>query len=358
MDISKVLKRWYLNAHRPLPWRETSDPYRIWLSEIILQQTRIQQGTPYYYKFIEAFPTVVDLAEASENEVIKLWQGLGYYSRARNLHSAAKMVRDQFNGTFPSDYHSIRSLKGVGDYTAAAIASFAFGLPYAVVDGNVYRFIARFYGINTPIDSTPGKKIFQQLAFSILDKKNPGVHNQAIMEFGATVCTPAKPDCAGCIFKLECIAFNKGQVQILPVKEKKTKSRIRYFNYLIVKNNGSIFMKKRLAGDIWQHLYDFPLIETSTDLPPAKVMALKEWKTLFKNQSLHIELVSDLVVHKLSHQQIVTRFFEVRLKKSPDQDFKAEFTEIQLDDLHSYPVPRLIQRVFEERLEGYSLPPK
>jgi len=358
MNISKALQRWYLKTHRSLPWRETADPYLIWLSEIILQQTRVEQGTPYYYKFLEAFPTVLDLAQASENEVIKLWQGLGYYSRARNLHAAAKMVQDQFNGTFPFDYQNIRSLKGVGDYTAAAIASFAFGLPHAVVDGNVYRFLARYYGIKTPIDSGQGKKLFQELAGSILDKKNPGVHNQAIMEFGALHCKPAQPDCENCIFKLECNAFIAGQVHFLPVKGKKTKLRIRYFNYLIVKNKGAIFMKKRLSGDIWQHLYDFPLIETTSDLSAAKVMALKEWKTLFKKQSLHIELVSDQVVHKLSHQQIITRFFELRFEKSPDKEFFKQFTEIQLDDLHSYPVPRLIQRVFEERLEGYSLPIK
>ncbi len=321
MNISKALKRWYKITHRPLPWRETSNPYLIWLSEIILQQTRVEQGTPYYNRFVEAFPTVTDLAQASENEVIKLWQGLGYYSRARNLHTAAKMVRDQFEGVFPADYDEIKSLKGVGDYTAAAIASFAFNLPHAVVDGNVYRFLSRYYGIDTQIDSSQGKKFFQELATSILDKKDPGLHNQAIMEFGALQCKPAKPDCENCIFKLECKAFINDQVHLFPVKGKKLKSRIRYFNYLIIKDKGAIFMKKRLSGDIWQHLYDFPLIETSTELSPAKVVASKEWKTLFKKQSIHIEMVSDLVVHKLSHQQIITRFFEIRIEKKPDKEF-------------------------------------
>ncbi|MEO1264044.1 MAG: A/G-specific adenine glycosylase, partial [Bacteroidota bacterium] len=236
---------WFSTNHRPLPWKGEKNPYLIWLSEIILQQTRVEQGLPYFEKFKKKYPTVKDLANAPEDEVMKMWEGLGYYSRARNLHAAAKFIADELNGTFPDTFHEILGLKGVGPYTAAAIASFAYGLPHAVVDGNVYRVLSRFFGIEEPIDTTAGKKLFAALAQELLDEKQAGNYNQAIMDFGATHCTPALPACTSCLMKSKCTAFQKNTVNKLPVKIKKTKRRQRFFNYLILNEKGNVFIKKR-----------------------------------------------------------------------------------------------------------------
>src|ERR1043165_6651460 len=256
--FSGKIMTWYEQNKRDLPWRNTRDPYLIWLSEVILQQTRVDQGMAYYHKFAEAFPTVKDLAKADSDKVMKLWQGLGYYSRARNLHAAAKMVAGKYKGVFPASYEGIKELKGVGDYTAAAIASFAFKLPHAVVDGNVYRVLSRVFGIETPIDSTQGKKEFNKLANELLDISNPADHNQAVMEFGSQFCKPVNPDCKSCFFNTKCFAFKHSKVPELPVKSKKTKVRSRYLNYfIIVDKNGSIFVHKRQKKDIWEGLYEF-----------------------------------------------------------------------------------------------------
>ena len=264
------LLQWASQHERHLPWKESKNPYYIWLSEIILQQTRVEQGLPYYLKFVEHYPTVFDLANATEDEVLKDWEGLGYYSRARNLHAAAKYIATELDGHFPDTYDSILKLKGVGPYTAAAIASFAFQLPYAVVDGNVYRVLSRFFGMDTPIDSTIGKKQFANLAQQLLDPTKPDVYNQAIMDFGATWCTPKQAKCNKCPLSEQCAAFQTNRVEKYPIKQKKLKKRTRYFHYLIFNYSGQTWIEKRAGKDIWQGLYQFPLIElpkSTTDLP-------------------------------------------------------------------------------------------
>ncbi|MBL0341451.1 MAG: A/G-specific adenine glycosylase [Bacteroidetes bacterium] len=353
MNVSRALIGWYLKNKRDLPWRKIDDPYKIWLSEIILQQTRVEQGLPYYSKFILSYPTVNELAMAPEEDVLKLWQGLGYYSRARNLHAAAKWIMNSYKGVFPLDYQSIRSLKGVGDYTAAAISSFAFNLPYAVVDGNVYRFLSRYYGIETTIDSNTGKKLFAELAQDILNLKKPGLHNQAIMEFGSLQCKPGLPDCGNCIFNKECIAFRNHAVTDFPVKSKKLKIRSRYFNYLIIKHKNSVYLRKRPEGDIWQHLYDFPLIETISNWSTQKIITSKEWKKLIGSQSVQIKSVVESKAHKLSHQHIFTRFIELTFDTSPNKLIRSEFIEVQLHDVKKYPVPRLIEIALKDHFEDY-----
>ena len=257
-----ILLAWYDAHQRDLPWRRTTDPYRIWISEVILQQTRVKQGLGYYERFIERFPDVHALASAPGDEVMRYWQGLGYYSRARNLHTGAKQIVDNFNGVFPADYADIRSIRGVGEYTAAAIASFSFRLPYAVVDGNVYRVLSRLLGIDEPIDTTSGKKYFARMADELLDQTAPDRYNQAIMEFGALQCVPVSPDCSVCPLMESCAAFAAGRVSELPVKIGKTRVRSRWFNYFMIRYASKTWIRRREEGDIWSHLYEFPLLET------------------------------------------------------------------------------------------------
>ena len=255
MNFSNQLVFWYLQNKRDLPWRKTQNPYHIWLSEIILQQTRVDQGLNYYYKFIQNYPTVASLAAATQEEVLKLWQGLGYYSRARNLHETAKIVCSEFNENFPSTYDELISLKGIGDYTASAIASICFDKPTAVVDGNVYRFLARYFNIATPINRSDGIKEFKKLAQELIDVEKPGTHNQAMMEFGARICKPVNPDCENCVFNSSCLGLIEKTVKALPVKLKKIKVRRRYFNYLVIETpNNATFLHKRTKG-IWKNLY-------------------------------------------------------------------------------------------------------
>lgn len=302
-DFSQRLQGWYHQHHRELPWRGTRDPYRIWLSEIILQQTRVAQGLPYYEAFLNAFPTVEHFAAASEEEVLRLWQGLGYYSRARNMHTTARRVVEEYGRTFPSTYTELRKLKGVGPYTAAAIASFAFQEPVAVVDGNVFRVLARIFGIETDIKSAAAKKEFGTLARQLLDPEHPDIHNQAVMEFGATHCTPKSPACASCPFRAECVAFREEKQAILPVKSKKTKVRERYFHYLVFQHDNQTLVRRRPAGDIWQGLYDFFLLEA------------KEWLSENRLQEVHPPGVlgepSPIYKHQLSHQRLWVRFWRV-----------------------------------------------
>ncbi|MBK6829719.1 MAG: A/G-specific adenine glycosylase [Flavobacteriales bacterium] len=260
--FTKALLPWYAEHKRPLPWRETRDPYRIWLSEVILQQTRVEQGREYWHRFVETYPTVAELAAATEDQVLRLWQGLGYYSRARNLRTAAKQVVEEHMGGFPDSYEGLKGLKGVGEYTAAAIGSIAFGLVEPVVDGNVYRVLARVFGIDTPIDSTAGRKQFRELAAALIDHEQPGEHNQAVMELGATVCTPLKPTCGECPLARKCIARATDRIDKLPVKTGKTKVRTRHFNYLHIERGDKTFLRKRTGKDIWHGLYELPLIET------------------------------------------------------------------------------------------------
>jgi A/G-specific adenine glycosylase len=315
MDFSEIILSWYLKNKRDLPWRKTRDPYKIWLSEVILQQTRVQQGLPYYFSFINKYPDVKKLASAPEDDILKLWQGLGYYSRARNLHAAAKMVVSEFKGQFPASYKELKKLKGVGDYTAAAISSICYDEVQAVVDGNVYRVLSRIYGIDSPIDSNEGKKIFNELANELISKKHPADFNQSIMEFGAIQCVPKNPDCEKCPFVLHCVARKKEMISILPVKSKKTKVTDRYFNYLVLHHKGNIYLKQRNENDIWKGLFDFPLIETDKPVNEKKLMQTKEWKVLFDDLKFEIRNYSDEVKHILSHQRLHVRFVEIELKE-------------------------------------------
>ncbi len=341
MDFSKILIYWYLQNKRDLPWRNTVNPYYIWLSEIILQQTRVDQGMLYYFKFIEAFPKIEYLALASEEEVLKLWQGLGYYSRARNLHFSAKYIVTDLKAEFPSTYNEIIKLKGVGDYTASAIASICFNEPEAVVDGNVYRVLARYFGIDTPINSSKGIKEFKQLAQHLLDYKKPGEHNQAIMEFGARLCKPQNPLCNTCPLNISCVGLSKKIVNVLPVKEKKIKIRNRYFNYIVVKSaNNKTKLVKRKKG-IWLNLYEFPLIETSINIDEKDLIEHRLFNEMFKNQDVTIKLFNKkVIVHKLSHQHIYTQFWLVTTNS-------ADFS-ISWNSINKYPVPALIDKFINQ----------
>ncbi|MFL5765295.1 MAG: A/G-specific adenine glycosylase [Bacteroidia bacterium] len=336
--FSGKIMAWYDQHKRDLPWRSTNDPYLIWLSEIILQQTRVEQGRSYYHKFADAFPTIKHLAKADSDKVMKLWQGLGYYSRARNLHAAAKTVADKYKGQFPSSYEDILELKGVGEYTAAAVASIAFGLPHAVVDGNVYRVLSRVFGIKTPIDSLAGKKEFYKLANELLDKKHPARFNQAVMELGALQCKPVNPDCGICPLNTMCFASAKKMVAEFPVKEKKTKVRDRYFNYVVWNHKGTVAINKRIGKDIWTSLYDFPLIEADRELTETKLFGSQEWKKLTGKTKYTVRSVSPFHKHILSHQRIYARFIELECDKP-----LAAGQIIKRKEIHKYAVPRLIE---------------
>lgn len=309
MSFAIKIIDWYKSNGRDLPWRKTTDPYVIWLSEVILQQTRVEQGRPYFHSFIEAFPTVSDFAHANEEEVLRLWQGLGYYSRARNMHKAAKLVMEKFNGKFPVTYDELIQLPGIGDYTASAISSFAINEPRAVLDGNVFRVLSRYLGIDEPINSSKGKKVFQQLANELLHKENAGIYNQAIMDFGAIQCKPKAPLCGECVFSQECVALLEGNVSTLPAKLKGKASRDRYFHYFIIEDEGSIMMSKREEGDVWANLYEFPMIESSEALSLDKLLLSHEYQYYFGNSAL--EPVGGQIKHVLSHQNIYARFYKL-----------------------------------------------
>lgn len=336
MSFSSILIDWYLQNKRDLPWRLTKDAYKIWLSEIMLQQTRVAQGLAYYKSFENHFPTIFDLAKADEQLVLKLWQGLGYYSRARNLHFTAKYIVETFDGKFPNDFSEIKKLKGIGDYTASAIASIAFDKPHAVVDGNVYRVLSRVFGIETPINATEGIKEFKSLAQSLIDTKRPGTYNQAIMEFGAMQCKPKNPNCSDCPLQHICVAFEKKRVDQLPVKLRKTKVRNRYFNYIVVlSSDGKTILTQRTAKGIWQNLYEFPLIETEGISNEKEIQKSMEFKS-YDFENFELSLYNELpVVHKLSHQHLHTQFWILETKNNKNSTVKWE-------ELDNYPVPVLI----------------
>jgi len=324
MNFSKALISWYLQNHRDLPWRKTKNPYNIWLSEIMLQQTRVAQGLPYYLNFIDAFPTVYDLANANEEQVLKLWQGLGYYSRARNLHATAKYISTELNGIFPNNYADLLKLKGVGEYTAAAIASISFNENIAVVDGNVFRVLSRYFGIELDISENKTKKDFQELANSLLPLGEAANFNQALMEFGSIQCTPKSPNCNTCIFNKSCFALQKNKVDQLPIKTKKTKIRNRYLNYIVVKDaNNNFLVEQRTENGIWKNLFQFPLIETE------KPTTIKKISELIK-QEFNVDDVTFFnekpIIHKLSHQHLNIRFFEIQL--STKHKNSISFTEL------------------------------
>lgn len=338
-DFHRLITEWYRLNKRDLPWRNTNNPYFIWLSEIILQQTRVAQGLSYYLKFVDHYPTVVDLANASEQDVLNDWQGLGYYSRARNLHATAKIISNELGGVFPDKYEEIIKLKGVGEYTAAAIASFSFNLPHSVVDGNVYRVLSRVFDVDLPIDSLVGKKYFSKLAQELLSFENPAIHNQAIMEFGAVQCLPSNPDCESCPINTNCLALGSGMINERPVKSKKTKVRNRYFHYMIFQEDGKTILEKRKEKDIWQHLFQFPLVESESE------KSFNEMKVLF-NEKFGIEPIdfSDQRVHVLSHQKIYARFyiFDTFLL-----NFSEDMIIINQSQIQDFPLPRLIDRFLE-----------
>lgn len=336
--------RWFKLNKRDLPWRETSDPYRIWLSEIILQQTRVAQGTQYYQRFIENFPTVFELAYASEDQVLKLWQGLGYYTRARNIYFTAKKIVNVYNGEFPNKYDEILKLKGIGPYTAAAIASIAFGLPHATVDGNVYRVLSRYFGIKTPIDSTNGKKEFNELAESLILSSDPGMHNQALMEFGALQCIPKSPNCNLCPLAKTCFAFHHKLVNELPLKSKKTKQRNRYFYYYYIESGDFTFIEKRNGNDIWKNLYQFPLVETQKEYTETDLISLKI--PLIEKIPGNIKLISTTKKHILSHQIIYAKVIQIELN---DTNFRTDkFIRINKKDISKFAVPKLLEQFIEE----------
>ena len=343
MNFSQILLQWYTLNKRELPWRGTNNPYFIWLSEIILQQTRVEQGLPYYLKFIKEFPTVTDLAIAQEDKVLKLWQGLGYYSRARNLHFSAKSIVQDYDGLFPKTYNDILNLKGVGTYTAAAISSFAFELPYAVVDGNVIRVLSRIFGVEIPFDTALGKKKYQGLAQNLLDKKKSGENNQAIMEFGAIQCTPKLPRCSSCPFSFNCVAYSTNSIEKFPVKSKKIKVKKRFLNYLLIQNENAIILGKRSKG-IWKGLYEFPFIEYPTKKSEKTVIISNEWIDFFKNTDYKIESVSDEFIHKLSHQHIYAKFWTVNVEEF---ELKNYFFARNFK-LKNYPVARLTDKFLKE----------
>lgn len=338
-SFPQILLEWFAQHGRDLPWRHTNDPYLIWVSEIILQQTRVVQGIDYYRRFVERFPTVETLAAAEADEVMTYWEGLGYYSRARNLHAAARQVVEQ--GAFPTDYPGIRALKGVGDYTAAAIASFAYGLPHAVVDGNVYRVLSRYYGIDTPIDSTQGKRDFADLAQTLLIKKTPALYNQAIMDFGALQCVPKSPACSECPLSASCQALNMGRVEQLPVKAKKTAVKSRYFAYIIILEESSVYIHRRHMGDIWTGLYEPLLIET-----PLKTIAQE-----VVPQGYKLMASVEGLKHQLTHRTIYADAYLVEKESNASGiALPEDYMKVPIDCLADYAAPRLVNIIYERLL--------
>ena len=344
MHFTKTLLTWYAENKRDFEWRSSKDPYRIWLSEIILQQTRTAQGAPYYTRFIKAFPNVQALAEASEDKVLKLWQGLGYYSRARNLHATAQRIAEEYQGVFPASFNALLDLKGVGDYTASAIASICFGLPEAVVDGNVFRFLSRYFGIDTPIHSAGAQKEFKERATQLMDASDPGTFNQALMEFGALVCSPKAPRCSLCPFQKSCFAFLHEAQFDYPVKAKKTKVKKRFFNYLILEDqNQSVAFHQRVNKGIWYKLFEFPLIETDQDLTTYSQLSKQpELVVQFKNlPNKAILWNKEPLIHKLSHQTLCIRFWVFPKVSNLQQG-------VFIKDIQDYPVPVVLQNFIRD----------
>lgn len=336
--FTNLLILWYLKNKRDLPWRKNKNPYQIWLSEIILQQTKISQGTAYYLKFIENFATVHDLANAKEEEVLKLWQGLGYYSRARNLHKTAIHISKDLNGVFPKNHSDLLKLKGIGDYTASAIASICFNQPNATVDGNVYRLLSRYFGIATPINSSKGIKEFKKLAQTLLDITDSGTHNQAMMEFGALICSPKNPDCSNCTLNTSCYALQNDKVKQLPVKENKIKIRKRHFNYLVVNsNNKHTIIQQRKGKGIWENLFEFPLLESQTELEIQDIVTHEILNQFVEKSSYNISKFNNTqIIHKLSHQHLFTTFWII----DTNEPIK---NAVLWQNLSNFALPTLIQ---------------
>ncbi len=331
---------------RQMPWKGEKDPYKIWLSEIILQQTRVVQGLNYYNRFIQHFPTIHILANTSENEIFKLWEGLGYYSRCKNLITSAKYISTELNGVFPDKYETILQLKGVGPYTAAAISSFAFNLPHAVVDGNVFRVLSRYFGILTPVDSTAGKKLFTKLANELLDKQFPAIYNQALMDFGAVICKPQIPLCSDCVLKTECKAYKNSMVKILPVKQNKIIRKNRWFYYFIIEHDGRQYVRKRGAKDIWENLYEFVLFENDKPLLIENLQNFPELNNFLGQSSFEILYISPLYKQLLTHQIIQGQFIKIKVSKPFTYgNYEAMLTE----DIIHLPFPKFIAGYLKDK---------
>ena len=343
-SFSHEIYNWYFENKRDLPWRKTSDPYKIWISEIILQQTRVAQGINYYNQFVEEFPTVFDLAAASEDYVLKMWQGLGYYTRARNLHYTAKYIVNNYNGVFPDNFKTILSLKGIGNYTAAAIASIAFNLPHAAVDGNISRVISRYFGITAPIDSEKGKTDIQRIATDLISTKNAGIHNQAFMEFGALQCIPKSPNCNLCPVKENCYAANNKLTDQIPLKTKKVKQSTRYFYYYIIESKNFILLEKRTKKDIWKNLHQFPLFESECELSDTEILELKV--PVLSKININIRSVSSIVKHILTHQTIYARFIHIETDNNNMND--SNFIRVNKKDIYKFAVPKLLEQHLEK----------
>lgn len=343
--FSRLLLKWNRDQNRrEMPWKGEKDPYKIWLSEIILQQTRVEQGWKYYNDFVRNFPTIHDLARASDEKVLKCWEGLGYYSRCRNLLATARYISSELGGQFPDQYEDILSLKGVGPYTAAAISSFAYNLPHAVVDGNVFRVLARVYGISKPSDSTDGKKYFTALAQQILDQDQPGLYNQAIMDFGATICKPLAPLCTSCVFKKYCKAYQEDNITAYPVKEKKVRVTKRNFYFLVLEYKQQIAIRQRMEKDIWQGLFEFPLLESAATIPDKALVTQAASNQWLHTDSALIQSVSPWYKQQLTHQVISGKFVRISLKKKPAV---PGFIWLTKKELKRYAFPRLFREYLE-----------
>ncbi len=347
-DFTRKLLEWNQFGNiRPMPWKGETDPYKIWLSEIILQQTRVEQGLYYYQSFLTRFPTIQDLANAPEDQVFKLWEGLGYYTRCKNLIATAKIIAFDLKGKFPDNYDSIRELKGVGPYTAAAIASFAFNLPFAVVDGNVQRVISRYFGINTPVDTSAGKKLYQQLAESLLDHDHPGLFNQAIMDFGATICKPQNPLCSICIQREECQAFNHGWVNSLPVKEKSIVKKTRWFTYYIVEWDGHLYIRKRKGKDIWGNLFEFILSESLDPLQQKQTSTVNEISKVLNTAAFSLNSISPMFKQQLTHQTVYGQFISLQVENALSI---SDYDLVRKDHLSEFAFPKLINSYLDQEL--------
>ena len=344
MSLNRKLLDWYKNNRRDLPWRKTSDPYKIWISEIILQQTRVDQGLHFYNRFINRFPTVFDLAKATMDEVMFYWKGLGYYSRARNLHFSANFIVSNLNGEFPANFNDLLQLKGVGKYTAGAIASIAYKEAVPVVDGNVVRVYSRLFGIDLPFDTGKGKRLMEDVAQKHLAKNAPGDYNQAIMDFGAVQCTFQKPDCDNCILKSQCYAFKNNMIAHLPVKSKRAKVKNRYFYFMVIQNEKNTYIEKREENDIWHSLYQFPLIETLKRTSFNKIIENETFKNIFWGNEISFGRQSREIVHILTHQKLHARFYHIKIK---DKLSFNGYREIAYEELHTIPFPRLIEQYIE-----------
>ena len=342
MNFIQTLTYWYSINKRDLPWRNTNDPYKVWLSEIIMQQTQIKQGLPYYEAFSTKYPTVFELANADEESVLKLWQGLGYYSRARNLHTTANYVANELKGKFPTTYKDLLKLKGIGDYTASAIASICYNEPTAVVDGNVYRVLARYFGIGIPINSTEGIKHFKTLAQSLLPKKDIGNYNQAIMDFGARQCKPQSPDCSICPLKNSCVALTANQVTVLPVKINKTKITKKHFNFMVfISDDGKTLLEKRTKKGIWKNLYQFPLVETKKRMSIKGFQSNDDVKQILNGKKHAVSLYNnEEIVHKLSHQHLYTSFWIITVGRLSQE-------AVPIKKIHEFPIPILISNFID-----------